>query len=35
MALETSTSSTVTGISYAVLIGAFIGSAASLSYAKK
>lgn len=28
-------SNTVAGISYAVLIGAFIGSAASLSYAKE
>lgn len=34
MALETH-GNTVAGISYAVLIGAFIGSAASLSYAKE
>lgn len=35
MAIETPSSNTVAGISYVVLIGAFIGSAASLSYAKE
>lgn len=36
MAIEpTSAPNAVAGISYAVLIGAFIGSAASLSYAKE